>query len=252
MAFLNRTEVADSGIGDVLFAGVGSTAAGILAVLYEVATQPQWQDQLHLELNTMGGNISPPSNSRLSTLPILQAVIKESLRLHPPFAGPFERVIGPGGESSIPKLAPLPMGTRIWSSQHVICRSAQIFESPDDFRPERWLTSSQDRLKQMDDAYFVFGRGSRGCIGKRLGLMVIEQTVAAVSVFLQLCQDFMFFNLSCVSDKAFRCYVNGTYAADSDVLKAVMHLKCNMTSYSLALRPAGIPKRKERGGEFSI
>lgn len=37
----------------------------------------------------------------------------------------------------------------------------------------------------MDDAYFVFGRGSRGCIGKGLGLMVIEQTVAAVSVLLQ-------------------------------------------------------------------
>lgn len=187
MALLDRIYVANSGVGDVLFADVGSTAAGILAVLYEIATQPQWQDQLHLELNTMGGNISPPSNSHLSTLPILQAVIKESLRLHPPFAGPFERVIGPGGESSIPKLAPLPVGTRIWSSQHVICRSAQIFESPDEFRPERWLTSSQDRLKQMDDAYFVFGRGSRGCIGKRLGLMVIEQTVAAVSIFLQPC-----------------------------------------------------------------
>lgn len=54
----------------------------------------------------------------------------------------------------------------------------------------------------MDDAYFVFGRGSRGCIGKGLGLMVIEQTVAAVSVFLQLYQYLMIFNRSCVSDKA--------------------------------------------------
>lgn len=106
MVILNWTEVADSGVGDVLFAGVGSTAAGILAVLYEIATQPQWQDRLHLELNTMEDNISSHSNSRLSTLPILQAVIKESLRLHPPFAGPFERVIGSGGESSIPKLVP--------------------------------------------------------------------------------------------------------------------------------------------------
>lgn len=201
MAFLNRTGVADSGVEDVLFAGVGSTAAGILAVLYQIATQPQWQNRLHLELNTLESNVFP-SNSRLSTLPILQAVIKESLRLHPPFGGPFERVIGLGGESSIPKLAPLPVGTRIWSSQYVICRSAQIFESPDDFRPERWLNSPQDRLKQMDDAYFVFGRGSRGCIGKGLGLMVIEQTVAAVSVYLQLHRYFTFFNILYMSDKA--------------------------------------------------
>lgn len=193
--------MANLSVEDVLFAGVGSTAASILAVLYEIATQPQWQNRLHLELNTLGSSIFP-SNSCLSTLPILQAVIKESLRLHPPFGGPFERVIGPGGESSIPKLAPLPVGTRIWSSQNVICRSAQIFEFPDDFRPDRWLNSPQNRLNQMDDAYFVFGRGSRGCIGKGLGLMVIEQTVAAVSIFLQLYQYLMIFNISCFSDKA--------------------------------------------------
>lgn len=133
---MKRTEVSNPGVKDVLFAGVGSTAAGILPVLYEMATQLQRQDRLHLELKTLGSNIFA-SNSRQSTLPILQAVIKESLRLHPPFGGPFERVVGPGGESSIPKLAPLLVGTRIWSSQYVICRSAQIFEFPDDFRPER-------------------------------------------------------------------------------------------------------------------
>lgn len=98
----------------------------------------------------------------------------------------------------------------------------------------------------MDDAYFVFGRGSRGCIGKGLGLMVIEQTVAAVSVLLQC------FSIIHVSDKAFRCYVYGTYAVDSEVCKAVMRLKCNMTNYLLALRPARTPKRKKRWEKTSI
>lgn len=92
------------GFEDGLFAGVGSTAAGIIAALYEITTQPQWQDRLHLKLNTLGSDILP-SSSRLSTLPILQAVIKECLRLHPPFGGPLERIIGPGGESSFPNLS---------------------------------------------------------------------------------------------------------------------------------------------------
>lgn len=71
---MKRTEVSNSGVEDVLFAGVGSTAAGILAVLYEMAIQLQWQDRLHLELKTLGSNILA-SNSRLSTLPILQTII---------------------------------------------------------------------------------------------------------------------------------------------------------------------------------
>ena len=164
-----------------MFAGVGSTSAGLIAILYELGLHPVWQERLYTDLKILGsGQI--PSRSRLSRLDSLQAVIKESLRLHPPFSGPFERVIGPGGEKYIQHTKPLPQNTRIWSSQYVICRSKDVFGSDaEEFLPERWLDSPQDRLKQMEDCFFAFGRGSRGCIGKDLAWMILEMTTMAVS-----------------------------------------------------------------------
>ena len=168
---------------DFVFAGTASTSAGLIAVLYEIATHPEWQSQLYVDLRNFPED-AYPSSAQLSKLSTLQAVMKESLRLHPPFSGPFERVIGPGGETIISNTRPLPQGTRVWSSQYVICRSEAVFgKDVEVFRPERWLQSSPEQVRRMDDVFCVFGRGSRGCIGKDLAWMVMEKTVAAVSSY---------------------------------------------------------------------
>lgn len=36
------------------------------------------------------------------------------------------------------------------------------------FRPERWIDSSPDRLKEMDNYYMPFGLGSRTCMGRHI------------------------------------------------------------------------------------
>lgn len=96
--------------------------------------------------------------------------------------GPFERVIAPGAEAAVANVKPLPAGTRIWSNLFVMCRSEQIFGNDvNDFRPERWLESSQEMLRGMEDMYCVFGRGSRRCIGQELAWMILEKTLVAVS-----------------------------------------------------------------------
>ena len=166
---------------DVILAGVGSTSARLIAVLYELGLHPDWQERLCRDLGTLGSSQIPP-RGLLSRIDSLQAVIRESLRLHPPFSGPFERVIGPGGETTIPHIRPLPQNTRVWSSQYVMCRSKDVFGSDaEEFRPERWLDCPQDQLKQMEDVFCVFGRGSRGCLGKDLAWMILETTTMAVS-----------------------------------------------------------------------
>ena len=146
---------------DNVLAGTGSTAAGIISVLYEIASHPKWQSRPYLELKSLSDDRDLVSDS-LSTISTLQALIKESLRIHPPFAGPFERVITPGGEGALPHIGRLPVGTRIWCSQFAICQLSDIYgDDADKFRPERWLDSPLHLLKQMNDAFFVFGRGSR-------------------------------------------------------------------------------------------
>ncbi|KAI9760803.1 MAG: hypothetical protein M4579_001433 [Chaenotheca gracillima] len=167
---------------NVVFAGTGSTAAALDAILYRIGSNLKWQSIVHDELQALPiyGSLS---NGSLSELPKLNALIKETLRLHPPFEAPFERVVtNSTNETVIPGLkGPLPAGTRLWSNAYIICRTPEVF-GPDanEFRPERWLESPPERLREMEDVYCVFGRGSRACIGKDLALMVMRKTVATV------------------------------------------------------------------------
>ena len=47
-------------------------------------------------------------------------------------------------------------------SSHFIHRNAEIFESPDEFRPERWL---HENGKKLDRWLVSFSRGPRSCLG---------------------------------------------------------------------------------------
>ena len=173
---------------DAVFAGTGSTAAGLNAVLYELGLHHGWQNRALEELQS----VTPSSTqspcdlpySDLSRLPVLRAVVKESLRLSPPFPSSFPREVGMnGGPVTIPGLAAaLPPGTKIGANHWVICRSRSVFGiDADEFRPERWLNPvGEEELKRMEDAFSVFGRGPRVCVGKDLAMMMLYKAVAAV------------------------------------------------------------------------
>lgn len=92
-----------------------------------------------------------------------------------------------GGSVTIPGLAAaLPPGTKIGTNHYVMCRSRSVFGvDADEFRPERWLHPVEDeKLKRMEDAWSVFGRGPRVCVGKDLAMMILYKAVAAVSTLV--------------------------------------------------------------------
>lgn len=150
-------------------------------MLYEIGLHRDWQSRIRFDLARLRAT-DYLSTAYLSQTESLQAVIKEALRLHPPFVGLFERVIVPGQEDIVANVKPLPAGTRIWSSLFVMCRSEQVFgDKVDEFRPDRWMQSESEILKGMDDLFCVFGRGSRRCMGQDLAWMTLQKTVAAVS-----------------------------------------------------------------------
>ena len=150
---------------DTVFGGTGSTAAGLTAILYELARHPDAQSRI----------LCDPTGGQ-----VLNAVIKESLRIHPPFAAPFERVVTQKHET----ILNVPAGTRVWSNGYIIARDKSVYGADaEDWRPERWLDGA---AREMEDVFPVFGRGSRGCVGKDLAWTTMEKTVKAMLVRWEL------------------------------------------------------------------
>uniref|UniRef100_A0A0D2Y3I0 Pisatin demethylase n=1 Tax=Fusarium oxysporum (strain Fo5176) TaxID=660025 RepID=A0A0D2Y3I0_FUSOF len=109
----------------------------------------------------------------------LQACIKEALRMHPAVSYPLERVVPPGGARLCGEY--LPGGTIVGVNAAVIHRERDIFgQDADTFQPERWLHSSEERIKLMDRHNLAFGAGARTCIGKNISIMEMSKFVPQV------------------------------------------------------------------------
>lgn len=118
-------------------------------------------------------NGESPTPEQLSRLPLLEAVIKETLRLFP--AGlytarysmePF--TLGPY------KFA---KGTWVLLSAYVTHRIPEIFPEPYKFKPERWFSAHPSAYEFMS-----FSAGPRYCIGQPLAMMQLK---IALSMILQ-------------------------------------------------------------------
>ena len=100
----------------------------------------------------------------------LQCIIRETLRLYPPF--PFILRVARRPDKS---LAPhVPAGALVCISPYFLHRRAAYWSQPNFFQPERFSKVS------ANPAYLPFGAGPRACSGARLALPLLEKLLAAV------------------------------------------------------------------------
>lgn len=165
------------------FAGSETTAISLSAVFYYLLKNPSCLEKLNIELDTavQNGTVEDRSSCLVSwaesqKLPYLDACIKEAFRLHPAAGLPLERVAPPQGIAVCGEY--IRGGTIVGCSAWVIHRRPEIFgEDVNDYRPERWIGTETDRLKEMNATMFQFGAGPRTCIGKNISLMEIYKLV---------------------------------------------------------------------------
>lgn len=75
--------------------------------------------------------------------------MKEAMRCHPGVSFPLERVVPDGGSTLCGVY--LRAGTVVGINPAVIHHDKAIFgDDAADFRPERWMDSNSDRVKNMD------------------------------------------------------------------------------------------------------
>lgn len=162
-----------------VFAGSDTTSISLNATYFNIITRADVLSRLRAELDeahASGALGDPPAFAETQRLPYLQAVLREGLRVHPAVGLPLWREVPAPGATLCGTY--FPPGTNVGISSWVMHRNTAVWgHDADIYRPERWLESSEARLKEMNAAYMPFGLGSRTCIGKNISLLEISKVI---------------------------------------------------------------------------
>ncbi|KAJ5460255.1 cytochrome P450 [Penicillium daleae] len=169
-----------------VLAGSDSTAFTMCAAIYYVLKNPNVHTKLCAELRD--ANLTLPARWKdIQGLKYLEAVMHETLRIHPGVGLILERVVPKGG-LSLPDGRFVPEGVVVGMNPWVINKDEGIFgANTDDFIPERWLQNSdesdevyQARFSKMKSTEFTFGAGSRACLGRYLSQLESFKLIATL------------------------------------------------------------------------
>ena len=147
-------------------------------VVFEIARHPDAQRRLcdellglekHLKVPHPQGPTDIPSSRELESLPYLNAVIKESLRLRGTLPTPNPRLTPKGKLTTIGGYKNIPGGVRINSFAWCLHRNEAVYPNPEEWKPERWL-GDRDTRKEQERWFWTFGSGSRMCLGDNLAM----------------------------------------------------------------------------------
>ncbi|KAI0205604.1 cytochrome P450 [Astrocystis sublimbata] len=114
----------------------------------------------------------------LRSLPYLNAVINEALRLCPPIPWIIPRRVPDGGESACGVW--LPSGTPVSIQVYTMNRDPNCFHAATSFLPERWLPNDSDSpfFNDQKQAFQPFSVGPRSCLGQQLALAEMRLIIA--------------------------------------------------------------------------
>ncbi|KAJ0777235.1 putative cytochrome P450 [Helianthus annuus] len=164
---------------EMVFRGTDTIALLTEWVMAELVINQGIQSKLRFELNTVMGNKNL-NDAEMTKLPYLQAVIKETLRVHPP--GPllsWARLST--SDVHLTNGMVIPANTTAMVNMWAITHNPEIWECPFVFDPDRFLLSaggSNVDIRRGDLRLAPFGAGRRVCPGMNLGMVTVSQWVA--------------------------------------------------------------------------
>ncbi|KAK1149313.1 hypothetical protein N8T08_006535 [Aspergillus melleus] len=175
---------------DQLTAGFETSAVALTYLLWELSQHPELQRELREELLTLEPRIQYPrpststglpSAKSVDSLPLLEAIVTETLRLHAPIPGIQPRVT-PSPSCNLAGYEDIPANTRVNAQAYSLHRNAEVFPAPETWQPKRWLKSSNSSsdIEEMKRWFWAFGSGGRMCVGSNLALQEIKYVVAAI------------------------------------------------------------------------
>ncbi|KAF9887605.1 hypothetical protein FE257_009818 [Aspergillus nanangensis] len=163
-------------ISIMMNAGSDTTGIALNNVLLLLLKTPHCLRKLQDEVDgVLDGDDIVASYDRIKHLPYLRACIDESLRIFPPVSFGLPRRTPPEGAAICGDF--IPGDTSVSISAYVVHHNEEVFPTPEDYRPERWLG---DGGKDLQPYFVAFSTGARGCIGRNISYL--EQTVLLASL----------------------------------------------------------------------
>lgn len=161
-----------------LIAGQATTSMAVCWTLYALARDPQWQNRLREELQEWS---EKDGLDCLNRLPLLDRIVKESIRLYPPIFFTTRKSKEPVDLDGFT----IPKDTVVRVPILAVHRNEEIWGADaSEFNPDRFL---RDELLAETRMYWCpFAFGSRGCIGQRFAMLEIKAFVAQVVVRLRV------------------------------------------------------------------
>uniref|UniRef100_A0A8V5GQK9 Uncharacterized protein n=1 Tax=Melopsittacus undulatus TaxID=13146 RepID=A0A8V5GQK9_MELUD len=135
-------------VTELLLAGVDTISSTLTWSLYELARNPQVQAAL------TGNNTNTSTGTGTGTVPLLRAVVKETLRLYPVI--PANARVIPDRDIRVGEFL-VPRKTLITLCHYAASRDPRVFPAPDQFHPERWF-----------------------CVGRRIAELQVYQALAQI------------------------------------------------------------------------
>nr|XP_007138248.1 hypothetical protein PHAVU_009G192400g [Phaseolus vulgaris]ESW10242.1 hypothetical protein PHAVU_009G192400g [Phaseolus vulgaris] len=162
-------------------AGTDTSSSTTEWAIAELIRNPRILAQVQQELDTVVGRERSVKEEDLAHLPYLQAVIKETFRLHPSTPLSLPRV---AAESCEIFGYHIPKGSTLLVNVWAIARDPKEWADPLEFRPERFLPGGEKAdvdVKGNDFEVIPFGAGRRICAGLSLGLRMVQLLTATLA-----------------------------------------------------------------------
>ncbi|GMN26469.1 hypothetical protein TIFTF001_040857 [Ficus carica] len=161
---------------DIFGAGTETTSATLEWSMAELLKAPEAMSKAQAELEQVIGKGKKMKESDIPQLPYLQAIIKETLRLHPPAPLLVPRL----AESDVEVCGyTIPKDAQVLINVWAIGRDPNVWENPDKFMPERFLKSNID-AGGRDFELIPFGAGRRICPGMLLANRILHLTLGSL------------------------------------------------------------------------
>ena len=167
-----------------IFAGHDTTSTGAIFTYHLLAQHLDILSKVRAEHDRVFGSdiaVTPSllssKPSLLNQLPYTLAVIKESLRIYPTVAalrdGQPDFFVSCSHGQRLPT-----QNCLIWGDHYGTHHNPRFWVRPEEFIPERFLTSDGNEIYPPKNGWRPFERGPRNCVGQELALTEIKLMLA--------------------------------------------------------------------------